>query len=492
MTEPEPPSVAALSLAETATQPVAKATEQEINPWDVQAATDADGNVLEFDYPAISRKWATKLIDDALLERFERVTGHKPHRWLRRRLFFSHRDLELVLDTYERGEDFLLYTGRGPSSDAMHIGHTIPFEFTKWLQDVFDVPLVIMLTDDEKFLFKEKLTQPEVYEFARQNAKDIISVGFDVKKTFIYIDSEFFTGYNRHFNLNATEFEKLITNNQVRGAFGFHGSTNIGSNAFAAKQCVAAFASSYPFIWGNDVKTYHRSKQLAAIPCLIPCAIDQDPYFRLVRENCSRMDQPSPKPALIHSKFLTSLQGAGGKMSASNTMSAIFMSDTEKQVKKKINAAFSGGQETLELHREKGGNPDIDVPYQYLAYFEDDDEKLLRLADEYRAGTLLTGDMKKECITMMNGYVKKFQEARAKVTDDMLEEFLKPRKLEWKGNQNPDPTKVKKKQEAGGEAGEGSMVGEDGKPMTKNQMKKMQKMAEVEKKKREKEEAKKA
>lgn len=48
----EPPSVAGLSIAETATKGV---TEQEINPWDVQAATDADGNVLAFDYPAISR-----------------------------------------------------------------------------------------------------------------------------------------------------------------------------------------------------------------------------------------------------------------------------------------------------------------------------------------------------------------------------------------------------------------------------------------------------
>ena len=171
-----------------------------------------------------------------------------------------------------------------------------------------------MITDDEKFLFKEKLTQLQVYQFAMDNAKDIISVGFDVRKTvfffFFFIDSEFFTsGYNRHFWLNATEFEKRITNNQVRGAFGFHGSTNIGSNAFAARHCVAAFASSYPFIWGNDAKAYHRSAKLAAMPCLIPCAIDRDPYFRLVRENCSRMEQPSPKPALIHSKFLTARHG---------------------------------------------------------------------------------------------------------------------------------------------------------------------------------------
>lgn len=492
MTEPEPSSVAALSLAETATQSVSKATEQEINPWDVQAATDEHGNVLEFDYKAISEKWATKLIDDALLERFERVTGHKPHRWLRRRLFFSHRDLEWILDTYERGETFLLYTGRGPSSDSMHIGHTIPFEFTKYLQDVFDMPLVIMLTDDEKYLFKEKLKLPEVYQYARDNAKDIISIGFDPKKTFIYADTEFFSsGFNRHFSLNTMEFEKLITNNQVRGAFGFDGSTNIGSNAFAAKQCVAAFASSYPFIFGEDYKSYHRSKKLAATPCLIPCAIDQDPYFRIVRDNCSRMDQPSPKPALIHSKFLTALQGAGGKMSASNPNSAIYMSDTPKDIKNKINKhAFSGGQETLELHREKGGNPDIDVPYQYLTYFEDNDEKIAKFAAEYRKGVMLTGEMKKECINMMTEYVKKFQEARAKVTDEILEEFMKPRKLEWKGN--PNPTKPKATEPVAEESDEAAApLGEDGKPLTKNAAKKAAKLAELERKKAEKAAAKK-
>ncbi|KAF2643679.1 tryptophanyl-tRNA synthetase [Massarina eburnea CBS 473.64] len=487
MTEPEPPSVAALSLAATATEPVKKATEQEINPWDVQAGKDEQGNDLEFDYEAISKKWATKLIDADLLKRFEKVTGHKPHRWLRRGLFFSHRDLELILDTYERDGEFLLYTGRGPSSDSMHIGHTIPFEFTKWLQDVFDVPLVIMMTDDEKFLFKEKLTQPEVYQFARDNAKDIISVGFDVKKTFIYIDSEFLTsGFNRHFSLNATEFEKLITNNQVRGAFGFTGSTNIGSNAFAAKQCIAAFASSYPFIWGNDIKTYHRDAKLAAMPCLIPCAIDQDPYFRLVRENCSRMSQPSPKPALIHSKFLTALQGAGGKMSASNPNSAIYMSDTEKGIKNKINKhAFSGGQETLELHREKGGNPDIDVAYQYLTYFDDDDEKLTKYAEDYRKGEMLTGDMKKACIDVMVTYVKAFQGARAKVTDELLDEYLKPRKLDWRGNPKVERKKVEPAKT--NEGAEGAMLGEDGKPLTKNQQKKLAKQAEVERKKKEKE-----
>jgi tryptophanyl-tRNA synthetase len=76
------------------------------------------------------------------------------------------------------------------------------------------------------------------------------------------------------------------------------------------------------------------------------------------------------KPSLIHARFLDSLGGPGSKMSASVDSSSIKLTDTPKQILKKINThAFSGGRETLEEHREKGGNPDIDVPYQWLKYF---------------------------------------------------------------------------------------------------------------------------
>lgn len=73
---------------------------------------------------------------------------------------------------------------------------------------------------------------------------------------------------------------------------------------------------------------------------------------------------------------------------------------------------------------------------QYLTYFDDDDAKLNRIYDEYKAGTLSTGEMKKTCITVMQNFVKDFQERRAKVTDETLREYMKPRKLDWNGNPN--------------------------------------------------------
>jgi tryptophanyl-tRNA synthetase len=97
-------------------------------------------------------------------------------------------------------------------------------------------------------------------------------------------------------------------------------------------------------------------------------------------------------------------------MSASNTNSAIFMTDNEKTIAKKIKShAFSGGGASREEHEQNGGNPDVDVAYQYLSFFEDDDEKMESLAKGYRAGTLSTSQMKEACIVKLQQIVGDFQ-----------------------------------------------------------------------------------
>lgn len=118
------------TVQEMATGPVSK---QVIDPWNVQGEIGVDGVAKAINYLNLVEDFGTRLLAaDGLLERFEKVTGHKPHRFMRRGIVFSHRDLDLILDRYESGEPFFLYTGRGPSSDSMHVGHTVPFEFTKY------------------------------------------------------------------------------------------------------------------------------------------------------------------------------------------------------------------------------------------------------------------------------------------------------------------------------------------------------------------------
>jgi tryptophanyl-tRNA synthetase len=383
-----------------------------VTPWDVDAGDEG------IDYNRLIKEFGTQPIDDALLQRIQKAIGDKPvHPWLKRGLFFSHRSVDELLTSVEKGKPFYLYTGRGPSSEALHLGHLVPFIFTKWLQDVFDVPLVIQLTDDEKFLWKD-ITLEETRRLAIENAKDIIAVGFDVNKTFIFTD----TDYLGHMYKNIVKIQKSVTANQAKAIFGFGMSDNIGKYAYPAIQAAPSFSSSFPHIFGEQ-----RPYQ-----CLIPCAIDQDPFFRMTRDVAPRLKMM--KPAVIHSKFFPALQGSKTKMSASSAISAIFVTDKADEIKKKVNKyAFSGGRATLQEHQEKGGDLTVDVPYQYLQVFEFDDEKVKKIGEEFGSGRMSSGQIKQALIDVVTPLVLQHQEARKKVTDEVVKEYMKIRPLTFKG-----------------------------------------------------------
>ena len=121
---------------------VAGSEDMEVNPYGVKG---------KIDYNKLVDDFGSKLIEPELLARLERLTvgrGTVPylHRFLRRNIFFSHRDLAKICDCLEQGKPMYLYTGRGPSSGAMHLGHLVPFLFTQWLQQAFQCPLVIQMT----------------------------------------------------------------------------------------------------------------------------------------------------------------------------------------------------------------------------------------------------------------------------------------------------------------------------------------------------------
>ena len=430
--------------------------EQVVTPWEVGAGEDG------VDYEKLVRDFGCEHIDDALLQRFEKATGKRPHRFLRRGIFFSHRDMNAVLDLYERGEPFYLYTGRGPSSEALHFGHLIPFMFTQWLQEVFDAPLVIQMTDDEKFLWKTELTLEEAHRLGYENAKDIIAVGFNPKKTFLFSNLDYFG----HMYPTILEIQRRVTFSQARGIFGFTDSDCIGKQAFPATQAAPSFSRAFPVVLGGRPN----------MPCVIPCAIDQggfhalvvvstkhtskettrhgtfvshhsrrtkierasvpthpltqatDPYFRMTRDVAGRLKLH--KPALLHAKFFPALQGASSKMSASVGTSSIFLTDSRASIKEKINKyAFSGGQETKELQEQLGANLAVDVPYTWLTFFLEDDEQLAHIAEEYGSGRMMTSQVKKVLIQVLGDMAEGHQEARSKVTSAVLAEFMAVRPI---------------------------------------------------------------
>jgi len=348
-----------------------------VTPWVVEG---------EVDYIKLVERFGTNIIDDKLMERFIKSAG-EDHYLLRRRIFFSHRDLDKVLDDWENGRGFFLYTGRGPSG-PMHIGHIIPFYFTKWLQDRFKVNVYIQLTDDEKYLEESRgLTLEDTSKWSYENALDIIAVGFDPDRTFIFQDTE----YVKNMYPIALKVARKINFSWVRAVFGFTHETNIGLIFYPALQIVPAL--------------FEKKR------CLIPAAIDQDPYWRIQRDIAESLGYY--KTAAIHSKFLPPLTGPAGKMSASKPESAIYLHDEPKTVRRKIWLAYSGGQPTVELHRKLGGNPEVDVAFQWLYFFfEPDDVKVKKLEEDYRSGKILSGEMKNILIEKVTSFLEEHQQKR--------------------------------------------------------------------------------
>ena len=366
--------------------------EMTITPWRVSGKIDYDRLIKEF---------GTQPLTEDLLKRIERHAGEL-HLQLRRRLFFSHRDLDWILDMYEAGRKFVLYTGRGPSG-PVHIGHLVPWIFTKYLQDAFDAKLYFQMTDDEKFLVNPDFTLDKTRRFAYDNALDVIAVGFDAKKTKIIIDVE---DADIIYKI-AIKVAKKITFSTIKAAFGLNESSNIGIIFFPAVQAVPCFIESE--LTGENV------------PCLIPAAIDQDPYWRVTRDIAPKLGYL--KPAQIHCKFLPGL-GKGGKMSASLPETCIFTTDSPEDVDRKIWNAFTGGRPTVKEQRMHGGDPTICPIYFYDYYlFEDDDRKIKEIYMKCRSGELLCGEHKMMLSEKIKKFLKEHQKRREKAKD-LLDEFL--------------------------------------------------------------------
>jgi len=348
----------------------------------------------EIDYSKLIKEFGVSELNDKLLERIKKHTKEL-HLFLRRKVFFAHRDMNWLLDEYEKGNKFFLYTGRASSKGSkVHLGHLIPWIMCKWLQDKFQAEMWFQFPDEEKFLYKPDVTLEDTEKATYEDMLDIIALGFNPDKTHFLIDT-------KHANLmykEACKVAKKITFSTVKASFGFNDSNNIGSIFYTSMQAVPAFLPSV--LKGRN------------IPCLIPLGVDQDPHFRISRDVMPKLGYY--KPAILHNVFLPPLQGIGGKMAASAEETAIFTTDSPKQVEEKIKKhAFSGGQATIELQRKKGGNPDIDVSYQYLRmFFEPDDKKLKKIYQDYKSGKMLTSELKEILIEKINKFLAEHQKRR--------------------------------------------------------------------------------
>ncbi len=366
--------------------------ETKITPWEVSGDVDYAKLIKNFGVAPMP-KLPSVFTDNVLF---------------RRNLVFAQRDLQRILDAIKNKKPFAMMTGCMPTG-KFHIGHMLVAQQMVFYQNL-GAKIYIVVADLEAYNARGQSLEESRQIATEEYIKNYIALGLKPKNCEIYFQSERSHNSekaNAYYRLQ-NEFAKHATFNEFKAVYG---DITPGKMVASLMQASDMFHPQLPEFEGP-------------MPTIVPVGIDQDPHIRLARDLANRIK--TYNFIQLSSTYHTFVPGlGGGKMSSSDPASFIALTDDAKTVENKIKKyAFSGGQATLEEHRKKGGNPEVDVSYQYLnAFFEPDDKKLKKISDDYKAGKLLTGELKALLVEKMNAFLKEHQkkrEAAAKVIKQYL------------------------------------------------------------------------
>ena len=329
-----------------------------------------------------------KIVKDFGLELYENQFPD-PNRLMRRGVVFAGRDLGVIAKCIREKKPYYVLSGIMPTNDKIHFGTKMVIENIKYFQDHGAAETYVLVADLEAAATRG-VTLEEAQKRALQfHIPAYIAFGLDPKKTIFYFQSQ-----NMKVVQLAYEFAKKITLNEFRAIYG---SADPG-------RIMAAVAQAGDMLFPQLLKDKR-------MPGIIPVGIDQDPHLRLARDLAQRFKakyQFAPLASLYH-KYTPSLDG-GLKMSKSLPESAIDIPEDIASVKRKIMRAKSGGRDTLEEHRKKGGIPEDDMAFELLKqHLVEDDAELATMYRSYKSGKMTTTELKTITCDKMEAFMKDFE-----------------------------------------------------------------------------------
>ncbi len=329
------------------------------------------------------------------------------HCLFRRGIVFAHRDFGQIVSTVGK-KKFAMLTGLMPSG-RFHFGHKLVLDQIIFYQSL-GAKIYVTVADIEAYNTRlpdlNALRKTAVEEYLLNYA----ALGLDLDKCDFYFqslrckDGVKASAYYRLAGLLA----RHATLNEFRAIYG---DINQGKMTSALLQVSDILHPQLPEFEG-------------ALPVIVPVGAEQEPHLRLTRDLAQRMKEYNfLQTSSTYHALLPGLKG--GKMSSSDEFSYIALTDSTEEAARKIKKyAFSGGQETIEDHRKKGGNPDIDVSFQLLRFgLEQDDKKLEEIRTDYKSGALLSGELKQITIEKLTRFLEEHQKKRKKA-GKTVEKFI--------------------------------------------------------------------
>jgi len=306
-------------------------------------------------------------------------------------LVFSHRDFDKYMNQIKKKVSILSGIN---ASGPLHIGHFITFRFSLEMQKKYKMPVYLPISDDESYVTKKINNQEEGMKNAKLIASQLFAMGFDKKLTKIFIHQDYTKIYNF-----AIKLGRSYTLSTLKATYGFTDSTNSG-------------LMFYPAIQAADV--LFPQKHIGKHYTLVPIGIDQDPHIRLARDIAEK--HGFIKPATVHMKYIPGL--TGGKMSVSKG-NGILLNEDPKKAAKMCMKALTGGRETLEEQKKKGGEPSKCVVFEYLNALFYSTKEVKNLEKKCKSGKIMCGECKKNLAKHMEKFLTDFQKKTNKELKDV-------------------------------------------------------------------------
>jgi len=328
--------------------------------------------------------------------------------YIRRGIIFGQRGFGSIAKAIEGKKPFAMMTGLMPSG-KMHLGHKMVADEIIWFQKK-GAETYVCAADVESYL-----TRDISFEKAKETALEdyllnYFALGLSLKKLTFWFQSDYRNDYYRLRDMAS----KRVTFNELAAIYG---ELTTGKIVSVLAQVADILHPQIPELGGPK-------------PVVVPVGADQDPHIRLTRDIASRLnanrdgrkDFACIPPAATYHRFQQGLNG--GKMSSSDPKSYIALTDTPKDARKKILSAKTGGRESLEEQKKKGGEPEKCMIFElYKYHLIDDDKKLAEIYDKCKSGELLCGECKQNCADLTEKFLEKHAKAREKAKNT-LQEFL--------------------------------------------------------------------
>ena len=401
-----------------------------------------------------------RLFEDFGIDSFEpqkEKLGELPT-FMRRNVIQGHRGYDAISDAIVNKKPFHVLTGFMPSGHP-HFGHLMVMKEVVWHINHGGRGFISMA--DREAHAVRGLSWEKCDEYAREYMSCLYALGF---KGEIY-------SQRRNNTLKDLAFEAAtkINFSNLSAIYGFGPDTEL---AHAVSVSMQVGDILYPQLAGG------------VAPTVVPVGIDQDPHIRLTRDVTNALRQflvedrgthisiraktasaeaiaavakafPGAKkyeghidlpagynaaevdgivrgieqqfggfgfmlPSSTYHSFLMGFQG--GKMSSSVPDSLIWFDDADKDVKKKIMGAVTGGRQTLEEQKKFGGEPDKCAIYQLNKFhMQEDDTELKMMCEACKAGELMCGTCKKETLERVRAFLADFKEKRDEVAHKVAE-----------------------------------------------------------------------